>query len=128
VCLSGNVDLIWPGWVHRVGWGLRRWWQKAPKAGFHRVADCGLPFPVGSGTRCSSCWVSRAVKWSSRTRTTATGVWIRTRAPTSARVSLVIRPSRVIRPGLGFATAVSFGLPAPAAPLTLTAGRGICRV
>lgn len=72
----------------------------------------------------SASHTARVVMRSSRTSTTvsaSSGVWIRTRAPIRARVSLVIRPPLVIRPGLGFATAVSFGLPAPAAPLTLAA-------
>ena len=78
----------------------------------------------------------RTVKSSSRTRTAfnaSSGVWIRfpafigTPAFIGARVCfvvrlcVVIRSSLVIRPGLGFATAASFGLPGPAAPLTLAA-------
>ena len=40
---------------------------KALKAGFHRVADRGLPFPVMSRTGCSSCWVLHL--------TSTTSVW-----------------------------------------------------
>jgi hypothetical protein len=90
----------------------------------------------------------RVVKLSSRTSTTgcaSCGVSLRPGAPIRACVSLVarlwlgvraclvVRFSPVAGPGLGFATAVSIGLLASVAPLTLAGisgaagGGGICR-
>lgn len=104
------------------------------------VASCSTPWATASwylpagGAQVpnveSATRSERAVKFSSRTRTAfsaSSGVWIRTPAFIAARVSfvvrlcVVIRSSLVIRPGLGFATAASFGLPGTAAPLTFAA-------
>lgn len=52
----------------------------------------------------------------------SSGVLVGSPAPSRARVSLVVRPGLLaIRPGLGFAAPVSFGLPTPAVLLTLAA-------